>query len=115
MRSPRTPKLHLPSRVAQICRSTSQPWVRDARQRRTSLAVLQPPGRKRRRRKLSSHGGFDKPETNSAMISAAVCGCLARATLCPAPMRALRYGRWHRPAALSPRTGGLVCRRRGAP
>jgi hypothetical protein len=37
MRSPHAPKLHLPSRVAQICRFTSQPYVRDVRQRRTSL------------------------------------------------------------------------------
>ena len=37
MRSPRTPKLHLPSRVAQICWFTSQPYVRDVRQRSTYL------------------------------------------------------------------------------
>ena len=37
MRSPRTPKLHLPSRVAQIYRFTSQPRVRDVRQRRTFI------------------------------------------------------------------------------
>jgi hypothetical protein len=37
MRGPRTPKLHLPSEVSQICRFTSQPYVRDVRQRRTSF------------------------------------------------------------------------------
>jgi hypothetical protein len=37
MRSLRTPKPHLPSRVAQICQFTSQPYVREARQRLTSL------------------------------------------------------------------------------
>ncbi len=44
MRSPHTPKLHLPSRVAQICRFTSQPHVREARQRRTSLTFYDLPG-----------------------------------------------------------------------
>ena len=40
MRSLHTPKLHPPSRVAQICRFTSQPYVRDVRQRRTSLTLV---------------------------------------------------------------------------
>ena len=40
MRSPHTPKLRLLSRVAQICRFTSQPYVRDVRQRRTSLTLV---------------------------------------------------------------------------
>jgi len=39
MRSPQTPKLHLPSRGLEICRFTSQPYVRDVRQRRTFLAL----------------------------------------------------------------------------
>ena len=37
MRSLHTPKLHLPSRAAQICRFTSQPYGTDVRQRRTSV------------------------------------------------------------------------------
>ena len=42
MRSP-TPKLHLPSRVAQICPFTSQPYVRDVRQRLHVPYVLRSP------------------------------------------------------------------------
>ena len=37
MRSLHTPKLHLPSRAAQICRFPSQPYAPDVRQRRTAV------------------------------------------------------------------------------
>jgi len=50
---------------------TSQPWVRDARQWRFGLDQKQA-------------GLGHKPESSSATISAAGCGCLASATLRPA-------------------------------
>jgi hypothetical protein len=86
VRSPRTPKLHLVSRVAQICRFTSQPYVRDVRQPRTSLRfcdLLGDPGG----RVIDGSGmpaSVSKPGTSSARFSAACCGCLASAMLCPA-------------------------------
>ena len=91
MRSPRTSKLHLPSRVAQICWFTSQPWVRDVPQRRTSrTSNLSGDGSQSldlRSQRRQRHAGFCyRPETSSATISAAGRGCLASATLCPAHM-----------------------------
>ncbi len=85
MPSPRTPKLHLPPRVAQIYGFTSQQYVREVRQRHTSVmtSLLQSLDLQHHRRQR--HAGFGyKPVTSSATISAVGCGCRASATLCPA-------------------------------
>jgi hypothetical protein len=47
MRNPHVPQRHLPARVAQICRFTSQPYLSDKRHC-CVLFVLRPPGRSRK-------------------------------------------------------------------
>ena len=91
MRSLRTTKLHLPSSVTQICRfestvgsertSTSHvPYVLQSLGRSCEAPNARPRGHRQQR-----HTGLGyKPETSSATISAAGCGCRASATLCPA-------------------------------
>ncbi len=62
----------------------------------------------------SASGPGYRWEVSSVTMSAADCGCLARATLCPAPSRALRCHRWSRPSAGLARNERLLRRRRSA-
>jgi hypothetical protein len=55
MRILRTPKLHLPSRVATICRFTSQPYVRDVRQRLRVLMFYELLGDRTRLYRIHAH------------------------------------------------------------
>jgi len=86
MRSPQTAKAapsiqscpDLPVHESTVCR--------DVRQRRTSAMTSLFQSLDLQSHRRQPHAGFGyKPETILATISAAGCGCLASATLCPAP------------------------------